>query len=56
MINAGGLINISNELKGYNKKLALKDVDRIYDILGSIFRQSNKETIIFTIGLILSMI
>jgi len=31
LINAGGIINISVELEGYNKQRALSIVDKIYD-------------------------
>jgi leucine dehydrogenase len=33
LINAGGLINVSAEITGYNKDLVLSEVERIYDRL-----------------------
>lgn len=43
VINAGGLINVWNELQGYNKKKALKEVRHIYETLKSIFAIAKKE-------------
>ena len=37
VINAGGLINVANELKGYNKEKAKYQVEGIYYILMKIF-------------------
>ena len=44
-INAGGLINVSNELEGYNKERAFKQAEGIYDTLLSIFERSSEEGI-----------
>ncbi|MDP6853545.1 MAG: Glu/Leu/Phe/Val dehydrogenase [Candidatus Marinimicrobia bacterium] len=44
-INAGGLINVSNELEGYNRERAFSQAEGIYDTLMEIFRRSNKEDI-----------
>jgi len=44
-INAGGLINVSNELEGYNKERAFKQAEGIYDTLISIFERSQNEGI-----------
>ena len=44
-INAGGLINVSNELEGYNKERAFSQADGIYDTLREIFKRSNNEDI-----------
>ena len=44
-INAGGLINVSNELEGYNKERAFKQAEGIYDTLISIFERSQTENI-----------
>mgnify|MGYP002725728466 CR=1 FL=1 len=44
-INAGGLINVSNELEGYNRERAFNQAESIYDILGSIFKRANDEDI-----------
>lgn len=45
VINAGGLINVYNELEGYNRERALKQASGIYDILKMIFEISKKENI-----------
>jgi leucine dehydrogenase len=34
--NAGGVINVFHELKGYNRNAALKDVERIYERVSSL--------------------
>ena len=44
-INAGGLINVSNELEGYNKDRAFNQAEKIYDTLMTIFHRANKEGI-----------
>jgi leucine dehydrogenase len=43
VINAGGLINVWNELQGYNKRKALKEVEGIYKALKQIFLIAQKE-------------
>ncbi|MGV3524887.1 MAG: Glu/Leu/Phe/Val dehydrogenase dimerization domain-containing protein [Candidatus Sericytochromatia bacterium] len=43
VINAGGLINVWNELQGYNEKKAIKEVRGIYDTLQKIFAIARKE-------------
>jgi leucine dehydrogenase len=45
VINAGGLINVWNELQGYNKSKALKEVKGIYNILENVFDIAKKEDI-----------
>ena len=42
VVNAGGLINVSNELEGYNRERAFKQADGIYDTLMAIFKRSDK--------------
>ena len=42
LINAGGLINVYSEWTGYNRENALRDTERIYDTLDSIFRVSEE--------------
>ena len=42
-INAGGLINVYNELEGYNRDRAFSQAEDIYDILMDIFNKSEKE-------------
>jgi leucine dehydrogenase len=45
VINAGGLINVYNELEGYNRERALKQASGIYDIVKRIIDISKKEDI-----------
>ncbi len=49
-INAGGLINVYNELEDYNKDRAFSQAEGIYDILMDIFYRSDKEKIPTTIA------
>ena len=44
-INAGGLINVSNELEGYNRQRAFDQAEGIYDVLRDIFRRSSEDDI-----------
>ncbi|MBA7690326.1 MAG: leucine dehydrogenase [Calditrichaeota bacterium] len=44
-INSGGLINVANELEGYNRERAFKQAEGIYDTLMEIFRMSAAEGI-----------
>ena len=45
VINAGGLINVANELEGYNKDKAFNQAEKIYDTLMSIFKRAKTESI-----------
>ena len=45
VINAGGLINVANELEGYNKDKAFNQAEKIYDTLMSIFKRAKLESI-----------
>ncbi len=45
VINAGGLINVSNELQGYNQEYALQQAEGIYDILKNVFVVAKRENI-----------
>jgi leucine dehydrogenase len=45
VINAGGLINVANELEGYNQEHALKQAESIYDTITRILEISAKEKI-----------
>ncbi|HLR70404.1 MAG TPA: Glu/Leu/Phe/Val dehydrogenase [Pseudogracilibacillus sp.] len=45
VINSGGVINVADELNGYDQERALKKVDQIYDILLNVFEISKKENI-----------
>lgn len=44
-INAGGLINVANELEGYQEDRALKQAEGIYDTLRQIFHIAKSEKI-----------
>lgn len=44
-INAGGLINVANELEGYNRQRAFDQAEGIYDTLMGVFRRSEKNGI-----------
>ncbi|MFA1738569.1 Leu/Phe/Val dehydrogenase [Lysinibacillus fusiformis] len=45
VINAGGVINVADELYGYNRERALKRVDGIYDSIEKIFAISKRDGI-----------
>ena len=45
VINAGGLINVANELEGYDKEKAFNQAEKIYDTLMEIFKRAKKESI-----------
>ncbi|TNF06604.1 MAG: Glu/Leu/Phe/Val dehydrogenase [Bacillota bacterium] len=45
VINAGGLINVYHELKGYNIGRATRDIEKIYDRLLEIFKIAERENI-----------
>ncbi len=45
VINAGGLINVANEIEGYHRERALKQVGEIYNAMLAIFREADKEGI-----------
>ncbi|HSR53458.1 MAG TPA: Glu/Leu/Phe/Val dehydrogenase [Acidobacteriota bacterium] len=45
VINAGGLINVFHEIKGYDEEAALKQADGIYDSLLSIFQVSKERDV-----------
>ena len=45
VVNAGGLINVANELDGYNYERALAQASGIYDITMSVFRIAKEENI-----------
>ncbi len=44
-INAGGLINVANEIDGYNRERAFSQADGIYDTLFTIFNLAETENI-----------
>ncbi|MFD2208971.1 Leu/Phe/Val dehydrogenase [Virgibacillus halophilus] len=45
VINSAGVINVADELHGYNRERALKKVDTIYDSLSRIFEISRRDNI-----------
>jgi leucine dehydrogenase len=45
VINAGGLINVANELEGYNQERALSQAEGIYDILRAVFERAKKNNV-----------
>ncbi len=45
VINAGGLINVANEIEGYRQDRAMKQAESIYDIVKRIFKIANEEKI-----------
>jgi len=45
VVNAGGLINVANELEGYNRERALQQASGIYDIMMNIFQIARDEDI-----------
>lgn len=45
VINAGGIINISSELEGYNRKQAFNQTEKIYDTTLNVFNYSEKHRI-----------
>ncbi|WP_221565469.1 branched-chain amino acid dehydrogenase [Alkalihalobacillus sp. TS-13] len=45
VINAGGVINVADELYGYNRERAMKKVETIYDNIASVFEISKRDNI-----------
>lgn len=45
VINAGGLINVADELQGYNRERALKKVEGIYDSILKVFEIAKRDGI-----------
>jgi leucine dehydrogenase len=45
LINAGGLINVSIELEGYNRDRAMRKTEHIYDAALSVFKMAKEEKI-----------
>ena len=45
VINAGGVINVADELYGYNRERAMKRVETIYDSISKIFEISRRDSI-----------
>ncbi len=45
VINAGGLLNVANELEGYNQERALRQAENIYHIILDVFATAKREDI-----------
>ncbi|MEN1970147.1 Glu/Leu/Phe/Val dehydrogenase [Lentibacillus sp. N15] len=45
VINSGGVINVADELNGYNQNRAMRKVETIYDSLMKVFEISNRDQI-----------
>jgi len=45
VINAGGLINVADELKGYNRERALQNVAGIYDSVKMVLEIAERDNI-----------
>lgn len=45
VINSGGVINVADELNGYNQVRAMRKVEAIYDILINVFNISKRDNI-----------
>ncbi|MDR7072667.1 branched-chain amino acid dehydrogenase [Fictibacillus barbaricus] len=45
VINAGGVINVADELNGYNRDRAMKKVETIYDNIASVIEISKRDNI-----------
>ena len=45
IVNAGGLINVADELMGYDRERAMKQVEDIFRTLREVFRISKKEDV-----------
>jgi leucine dehydrogenase len=45
VINAGGLINVANELEGYHRDKALKEAEGIYNVLKQVIAMARQENI-----------
>jgi leucine dehydrogenase len=45
LINAGGLINVYSEHTGYNRETAIRDTEKIYDTLTSIYKLAEHKNI-----------
>ncbi len=43
IINAGGVINVADELQGYNRERALKKVETIYDNILKVFEIAERD-------------
>lgn len=45
VINAGGVVNVADELEGYNRERAMKKVELIYDNMMKVFEISRRDSI-----------
>lgn len=48
VINAGGVINVADELYGYNRERAMKRVETIYDSISKFSKSQNKKVSLLT--------
>lgn len=45
VVNAGGIINVANELEGYNRERAVQQAAGIYDIISRVYKIAREENI-----------
>ncbi|KPD01189.1 Leucine dehydrogenase [Geobacillus sp. BCO2] len=45
VINAGGVINVADELYGYNRERAMKKIEQIYDNIEKVFAIAKRDNI-----------
>lgn len=45
VVNAGGLINVADELKGYNEERAMQKIAKIYDNIKKVFEISKRDNL-----------
>ena len=50
VISAGGLINVANELEGYDRERAVQQATNIYEILLEIFSMAEQNDVITVIA------
>lgn len=50
VVNAGGLINVANELEGYRQDRAMKQAESIYEIVQNVIKVSKEENIPTTVA------
>ncbi|TFE03178.1 branched-chain amino acid dehydrogenase [Jeotgalibacillus salarius] len=43
VINAGGVINVADELNGYNRERAMKNVEKVYDNVSRVFEIAKRD-------------
>ncbi|WP_227395197.1 Glu/Leu/Phe/Val family dehydrogenase [Jeotgalibacillus aurantiacus] len=45
VINAGGVINVADELYGYNRERAMKNVEKVYDNVARVFEIAKRDNV-----------